>query len=326
MMLFMDGFDYLTVADLTMKWDTTSGSLQTGVYGYGKCLKGFAQTATLGSNVVTGGQSFHFYTGTLTASTVCEFRETGSAQCDLRYDSSGTLFFTRNGTTIGVVADASTRLVSNTWYWIEAKVTISDASGIANVKVNGIAVLTQSSLDTKNTANAYFNQVKVNGSGTLQIDNYHVWDTTAGDVADYMGESVIETQLPSAAGSNADWTKNGGSTNFSRVNEANEDGDTTYVSSSTANQIDSYAFTNLTATSGTIRTIAVNTIDRNDDATPRTFDHYVKSSSATALSSNISPSAGYKNHQRFFAQDPNTTAAWTVAGRNAAEFGYKLIS
>jgi hypothetical protein len=52
---------------------------------------------------------------------------------------------------------------------------------------------------------------------------------------------------------------------------------------------------------------------------------FTQSSAATALSSNVSPGAAYSNSQRFFGTDPNTSTAWTIAGRNAAKFGEKLI-
>ena len=113
---------------------------------------------------------------------------------------------------------------------------------------------------------------------------------------------------------------------FNRVNEANADDDTTYNSSGTPGQIDSYNFASLVPSSGSVATVAVNTIDRDDDATPRTASHYVKSGSSTALGAAFTPSGAYTNHQSIFGTDPNTSAAWTITGRNAAEFGIKEVS
>lgn len=333
-MLFMDGFDYLTSGNLILKWDSTTGAglstTSTGVYGRGKMVSnganGSTLTKTLPSNIVTGFQGFHFFYGTTVAQTICEFRETGAAQCDIRVDATGHLFATRNGTTIGSVS--TFQMTSPQWYWIEVKVVISTTVGVAEIKVNGAFVANNgvSNLNTQNTANAFFNQIRGGFSQGSGLDSYHVWDTTAGDITTYMGERVIDTQLANATGTNAAWTKNGGSNNFDRVNEANEDGDTTYNSSATPNQIDSFNFPSLFESTGTIGTVAVNTIDRNDDATPRTFDHYCLSSGVAALSAPITPGANYVNHQTFFGTDPNTAAAWTITNWNAAEWGYKEIS
>jgi hypothetical protein len=328
---FMDGFDYLTAANLGLKWDNSSGTLVTGAYGFGKGLQNPNQTKTLGANYATGMVGFHWFSGTtLAASLIHKWLDAGSQQVELRQDATGAPYFTRNGTTIGSVA--SFRMVVNTWYWIEAQVTIDPSAGVANLYINATSILAQSGLNTRNTANSYFNQLSPTVSGSPEgqvVDSYHFWDGTAGDVSGFpYGEHEIDTELADAVGSNTTWTRGGTNTgnNYSQVNEANEDGDTTYVLSATPGQIDSYGFTNLRPTSGAVGTIAVNTIDRIDDATPRTFDHFVKSASATALSSAITPSGSYVNHQRFFGTDPNTSAAWTVAGRNAAEFGYKEIS
>lgn len=335
-MQFMDGFDYLTIANLSLKWDNSPAgwSLVTGVYGAGKAAaigSGSALTKTLASNFATGMVAFHMQTGaSLSAQVIFAWRDAGTIQVDLRMDGTGAFFFTRNGTAIG--STSTFRASLNTWYWIEAQVTIDPSAGVANLYVNATSVLAGSSLNTKSSANSFFNQLGVlgnNNGDNAVIDSFHFWDSTAGDVTAFpYGEHEIDTQLANAVGSNAAWTKGGtiNAQNYLQVNEANEDGDTTYVSSATPGQIDSYGFANLRPTSGSIGTIAVNTIDRDDDATPRTFDHFVKSSAATALSSPITPSATYQNHQRFFGTDPNTSAAWTVAGRNAAEFGMKEIS
>src|SRR5574337_456529 len=101
--LFKDGFD--TSNPLTLKWDSKTGfGFVTGVFGTGKGVSQGVATKTLPGNYVTLIQSVHFNTGDLTATVIFEWRDAGSAQCDLRMDGTGALFFTRNGTTIGSVA------------------------------------------------------------------------------------------------------------------------------------------------------------------------------------------------------------------------------
>jgi len=335
MMIFMDGFDYLTVANGGLKWSTMTGSLITGVYGKGKALGGnVSLTQVLATNFVTGFQAFHVFTGTAlpgVSALICQFIDAATSQVELRIDNLGQLFFTRNNTSIGSVG--TTRLALNQWYFIEVKATINATTGEASCKVNGTAYLTQTGLNTQASANAFFNKLGVtanfSGNQTQAIDSYHFFDTTAGsgnDPSTFFGEHIIDMQLATSDGSNLQWTPNSGTAHFSRVNEANEDGDTSFVSASGANFIDSYNFASLAETTGTIAMVAVNTIDRIDDVGPHTMDHYVLSSGSVSLSAGISPSASYTNHQSFFPLNPNTSAAWTVVNRNTAEFGYKFIS
>lgn len=329
-MQFIDGFDYIAQNNNAVKWDNNiNHAFVTGIYGKGTALTiGSTLTKTLPSNFTTGMAGFHIFSSSYVSETLFRLLDAGTVQVDLRTDGTGKPFFTRNGTTIG--STSTTALVANTWYWIELQVTISTTVGVANLYINNVSVLAGSSLNTQNTGNAFFNQMAlVAVSPNFLADSFHFWDSTAGDFTGFpYGEHIIDTRLPNAAGSNAAWTRGGTITgaNFSQVNEANEDADTTYVVSSTANQIDSYAFPAMAETAGIIGTVAINTVDRIDDVGPHTMDHFTKSGASTALSAAISPSASYLNHQTFRGTDPNTSAAWTLTNLNAAEFGYKELT
>jgi hypothetical protein len=329
-MIFIDGFDYLTAANIALKWSTGSVGLNTGVYGKGKSINGNATINV--ANAPNGMVGFHFYTGTQVAEQIVIFSDAGTNQIDLRTSAIGQLFFTRNGTTIGTTTGSI--LAPNQWYWIEVQITISTTVGIANLYVNAVSVLAQSGLDTQTSGNAYFNQIEIASSAnqTQLFDSFHYWNSTAGDVTTYpYGEHIIDTQLANAVGSNTTWNK-GGSTinaqNYEQVNEANEDGDTTYVwmSASGAGDIDTYGWAPLVELSGNIGTIAINTISRIDDPGPHIYDHYTLSSGVPALSSGISPGSSYINHQTFQGTDPDTSNPWTVTSRNNAQFGYEFIS
>lgn len=329
MVIFEDGFDYITVANSTRKWDNATGTLVTGVYGVGSAVQGLIQrTETLPTSYVTGFMSFHYYTDVLTSnpSVICAVLDAGTAQCDLRIDATGKLFFTRNGTTIGSVSTLG--LLANTWYWLVVKLTINNTTGVAEVKVDNTSYLTGSGLNNRNTANNSFSQVRLDTSAGRgqRHDNFAFWDTTAGDLTGYpTNELVVDTRLVTGAGADADWTPSAGS-NFQNVDEANSNDDTDYNSSTTVGQKDTFAVANVGPAAGTIVNVAVNTIDRRDDPTVHTVSHRVKSSSATQDGTAFTPTSSYLNHQTIFPTDPNTSAAWTVAGRNAANFGYKLIS
>jgi hypothetical protein len=334
-MRFMDGFDVnKTSAGLLEKWSTitASPSFPAGVYGKGFGLQNPNLTQkVLGINITTGMQGFHFFYPTgAGAVSIVAFQDSGTTQTDLRVNAGGQLFFTRNGTTIGTTSTLT--IAPNQWYWIECQVTISTTVGVANVYVNATSYLAQSSLNTQNTGNSTFNEIALIGANSnIIMDSYHCWDTAAGDITTFpYGEHIIDTELANAVGTNTTWNRGGTNTgnNFSQVNEVNNDGDTTYVwmVASGANDIDSYGFVTLQETSGIIGVLAINTISRIDDVGPHVYDHYVLSSGSSALSSGISPGANYLNAQSFQGTDPNTSSAWTIAGRNAAEFGYKFIS
>jgi hypothetical protein len=331
---FCDGFDYLVAANLNLKWDSSpSWSIFSGVYGKGKAVQGNANplTHTLATNYASGMCAFHLQSVSLIAEQIHLWSDTGTIQVDLRRDVTGAFFFTRNGTTIG--STSSYRISAASTNWIEAQVIIHGSLGQANLYVNGVSVLTQTGLNTQATGNSYFNQIslKTQNANNSIFDNYHFWDFTVGDAATGFpyGEHIIEASLAIAVGTNTTWNRGGTNTgnNYSQVNEANEDGDTTYVwmSSSGAGDIDSYGFATQ-QTPGSIGFVAINTIVRIDDAGPHTYEHYTLSSGSSNVSAALTPGASYLNIQTFQGTDPHTSALWTTAGRNAAEFGFEFIS
>jgi len=326
---FVDGFDVLTAANLDLKWDVSSGTIVTGIYGKGSALNNYNQTKTLGANYATGMVAFHYYTGTtVSAATILTFLDAAVDQVDLRYNAGGQLYFTRNGTTIGSMT--SFALVPNQWYWMEIQVTISSSSGVANLYVNGVSYLSGSSLNTQTSANAYFGQINVRAqiNGTQNIDNFHFWDTVTGiDVSSFpYGEHLIDSKLATGAGDQTQWSNVGASANYLCINNvSNQALDNQYVYTNTSGSIDSYAFANLAETSGTIGTVAVNALARVDDGMTHVLQLFTQSSAAQAFSANLSPGATYFNYQEFFGVDPHTNASWSITGRNNAVFGQKLV-
>lgn len=105
-------------------------------------------------------------------------------------------------------------------------------------------------------------------------------------------------------------------------------GNLSYVSSSTAGTTDLYGFPNLSSTPAAIYTVCVKALVMKTDAGTRTVSLQMKSSSATSAGSNAGqiPLTTYGYVDSFFDVDPNTSAAWTAAGLNAATSGLEVAS
>lgn len=329
-MQFIDGFDYYNASQIGRKWDTfNSATFGTGVYGTGKAVQGPNVWIKNVAAIATGFVGFHLFVGSGFSSAILfAFRDGGTTQVDLRLTAGGALQLTRNGTVLGTTSNL---VAGNTWYWVELKATINSTTGVAEIHVNGSSWLALSSQNTQATANASFNQLALGGgnNSTNLWDSFHFWDTTGTLNNGYIGEHEVLTTLPNAVGTNSAWTKGGttiNTNNYQQVDEANADDDATYVASNTAGQIDSYGFAAISQASGGIAAVAINTVDRVDDASPHVIHHYWLSTGTAAESADISPSSGYNNHQSIRETDPHTSAAWTISGLNAAEKGVKLVS
>src|SRR3990172_12065978 len=86
----------------------------------------------------------------------------GTLQVDLRLDVSGHFFFTRNGTLMG--ARSTNAIIEDVYHHLEFQVTINNATGSIELRVDGTAtgwIQTTGGLDTQNTANASVNGVRL---------------------------------------------------------------------------------------------------------------------------------------------------------------------
>lgn len=211
----------------------------------------------------------------------------------------------------------------------EAEVTINSTTGTVTVWLNGAssAVLTLTGKNTQATTNATYNVTGYGyfSSGFPGISSAQYDDFIVRSGSGQLGDARCIYSAATVAGTNADWTPLS-STNVSNINETNPNDDTSYNSTLTVNAIDSFTSAALPSGLTTILAVCPTFYARKDDASSHTLASYLKSSSATSVGTAKSLIATYARFQEIVALDPNTTAAWTVSGANAAERGYKLIS
>mgnify|MGYP000653285074 CR=1 FL=1 len=342
-LLFIDGFDHYATADITKKW-TSAGA--TAVIGSTDGRRGggaFKASLT--------GTSTTILTKTLTASaswvlgfaisvsalpsaatTLAALLDAGSVQCDLRLNTDGTLSITRNGTAL-TNGTSVTALTTNTWYYIEFKVTIADSISASSCKarINGVdAITVATSQDTKATANASANQVRLgtsNSSGMqFYIDDFYCCDQSGSVNNDFLGDCRIDTLYPNADGNYSQFTPSTGSTHYDLVDETAPN-TTDYNESATNGHRDSYAFQNLSAlVASTIHGLQVNVAALKDDAGTRSACAMVRSSSTDSDGATVALSTSQAYISQVWETNPNGSVAWTESSVNAAEFGVKVAA
>lgn len=152
-------------------------------------------------------------------------------------------------------------------------------------------------------------------AGTSQASGAPTWATTGG-VTTTSGSAVFTVV---GTGSNP------GALNWMAVAESPADGDSSYNSSSTVGQIDLFGITSLPGTASNI--VAVDNIlyARKDDAGTRTIEGVIKSGGTSVTGPNLALSTSYQFVDQIQQTDPNTSAAWTPTGVNAATIGYEEV-
>jgi hypothetical protein len=342
--LWTEGFDhYGTQADLTTRWANSGGSGITFPAGYlgGKCVSLAAGSGTQptfsrrfypSTDITEFIVGFWWMTNNITLDhdrTIFYVEDSSAFVCSLHYTTDGRLAVCRGsgGTTI-VAQSASGLLASNTWYHIEARYKPHNSTGSGVVKLNGTTVVSASgnlSSSGSNIARALrFYGGNVSDGGVRSYDHVVVMDISGSAFNDFIGPSTIKTLFPSGAGDLTQWAPNTG-TNYQAVDEIGEDGDTTYVSASTAGNKDLYNFDDLASTDSP-KLVTVLTLTRKDDGTARTMAPTIRSGATDLDGSTYTQTTSYDYAEMITETDPNTSAAWTKAAVDALQAGVKVVS
>jgi hypothetical protein len=110
-------------------------------------------------------------------------------------------------------------------------------------------------------------------------------------------------------------------TNNTLVNEAQQDGATSYVFDSTVGHADLYAMTPLASTPQSIVGVTMRGFMAKSDAGTRAGALQLKSGATTVQSTPLFLSTSFLWNYRTDLVDPNTGAAWSAAAVNAAQIG-----
>lgn len=256
-------------------------------------------------------------------------------QIELAMNSSRQLIVMRNGTTLGT---GSTALAVGVWNYIELKVTIHDTAGVAVARVNGVTEINLSGVDTKNSSNAYANRLYLGcGPSTFSFstwvtfDDLYVLDGVDSGVSgcpnnDFLGDVRVEGRLPNGNGASSQFDGSDGNStdNYLLVDESTPNSDTDYVQSGIAGNKDTYAFQDLTPTSGIVYGVQILTFAKKTDAGTRNVKLVARKSGGTEEdSADLVLTTGYQYLMDQRDGDPSG-AQWTIASVNAAEFGQKV--
>lgn len=255
-----------------------------------------------------------------------------SEQISVRGDSgaSGKLQITRNGTVLG---SSTLALSLNTWYHMELKATIDPAVGGAELRVNGVAWIGPlAGINTRATANSYSNGIAFTGQwddqasrNTIYVKHVTVADSSGAVANSFLGPVRVQVLNPIAAGNYSQWTPNDG-TNANSVGEQFFDGDNSFVMSATANQIDTFAFTDAGIPSGTIHGIQHVFGARQDAGSFHTVASLQRTSGVDYAGTAQSAPGTYTFLTEAISINPATSAGYTVSDIDNLEAGYKLVS
>lgn len=331
MILDAEGFDRETNVSLANWFVATSGTPAisadgTGWQSYGRYLSGGVVSISLGSNRSDAiWMQGHFYFTALTTNIFLGFADgTSSGGCNLRPTASGALEIIRSST--GSLFTSSAGILSlNTWHFIQMRVVLSNTAGECEVWLDGVQIANIGPVDNTTSANNYGNTIAM-GSATCRVDNFICYDTTGDAPTSRTPETRVFEDVSDGDGAVVEMTPLSG-TNSSQIDEQPNDGDTSYVSAGSAPLTDVYSYPSTTVPAATIvYAVGVRITARKDDAGGNEIDGAIRPSSTVSVKgSNSALTTSYQRFKRFWTQNPETAAAWTVGEANATHVGQRRV-
>jgi hypothetical protein len=334
-LLACDGFDYYATASFGLAWPGYTwqqpGSVAitgTGARFGGGCMQvsymhlwlPFAQSP---KTTLIAGFAFKRNAYTATTSKPIAFYDDVGEQVSFRFDGSYRIQAYVNGTAIAG-AVTTTTITNDVWYYLEAKVKVDASSGTVELRINGTTEINVSGYNTKGQTSTNITRLYMyNGSDNA----YQYYDDLYIEDANFLGDVRVQSVLPSGAGGTTQWSPSAGS-NYQCVDEAAHNSDTDYVSETTAGEKDTYAFQNVTPTTGTVKAVKVVLVARKDDAGSRSIAPvYGNGTPASDVDgATVSIGTSYAFYPEITEVNPLTSSAWTISDVNGAEFGVKLVS
>jgi hypothetical protein len=350
--VFMDGFDHYATADVGAKWDNrdagptidatifrNSGqsmrhsggagyqtakqlniAAQNIVYGFGLYL----QTAPSGTDLTSAGAVM------LLAN---EGTFGGTPQFGIGVGADGHIRVgritstTTTAVTAVTLASGVATINAATWYYIEVRVFIHATAGAVEVRVNGVVDILLTGVNTKGSSTmtgANWFHLRGAASSAWYCDDLYIRTeaSTSEVTGGFLGDIKIKPYYPNADGTYSAMTCSTGTTHNTLVKEALPNL-TDYVYSSTALTKDSFNFQDAAET-GSIKAVQLNAYCYKVDSGFRGADPFIKSGSTEVYGTSQPLSTTPKYVQKMFEQDPNTSADWSQANFNAAEFGVRI--
>lgn len=229
-------------------------------------------------------------------------------------------------------------ILFNTWYAVEMRVLIGDGTtGEIELRVNGVVWYLGTGLDTQPGAETTFNGIKLktsdDGEGAaFRISDYVIIDPKTAPNTSFPYPAVISPLLPVAdVVGEADWTPSAGADNYAGVDEPiGHNYDTDYNESTTGTHKDRFTSSASVPESAYDGVLAVQPVAMlRDDADLGTRTARVvvyegvtedQGTTQTLTESSFQPI------EAVFEVNPDTSAAWTMAEVEAAEFGIELVT
>lgn len=345
--IFCEGFEgYGAFADFTQVHGTGGNSgtwtfpssgrfdsltVMQGGQGFIANMRGFPAVTVGATFFVHAACFFGVTTDTPSTHSILDLREISGARVHLRISRPGpdSIEIYRR-TTLLESASIAGVLSNNSWHVIQIKGNIHDSTGSYEVKVDGVVVLSDSGIDTRDAGSGDFDELRVSCNtafpNTSAFDDLVIWNTVAGGPTDYPPTEFRVSRLqPSGAGNSADFTPQGQTNNWENLDKSTVPTalGSDFNESNVVTNKDTVAMDD-TSLTGDPQFIQVRYLGLKDGGGARSVEGVLRSGGGTeAQGAVFALGTGLEAHFDVFDVEPGG-AAWTNTKVDAIEAGYQV--
>jgi hypothetical protein len=333
-LVWMDSFDHYASADIGEKYPGASAAavIQAGSGRRSSACLRFATGAvssvatpilTPASATVVVGLAYK--SDYLSVSPMLTIRSGGTAQVSLGFNSGLAQAYRGTATLLGAASTGT--ITTGAFYFLEFKAVIHPSAGAVVVKINGTVVINLSGVNTAGTGAASWDQVVLPfafGGVESDYDDFYILDGSgAAPLNDLVGDARVDARYPTAEGATSAWTPLSGTDNALMVDETPPDDDTTYCSTATIGATDTHVVQDAPVAGAVLLGVQVVLSHKKSASGTCAVAPVVRHSGTDYPGTAANPGTSYGFACTPYGLNPGTSAAWTEAGFNAAEFGYR---
>ncbi len=350
--LFGDTFDGYPTADILQKWtnfgnagsvsslfSVTSSAARNGAAGlrmsfpnWDMSISRFIRKSLSPGDPAAFCVNFAFRYNSPASSFTIPFlmiQDNATQQVVLAIRPDGFLEAFRGSSTSNSLGMSTTPILANNFYSLKFKGTIDPAVGTLALYINAVEQFNLTGLNTRNSAasqwtNVAFGQGALGSGGASVAITYDFDDIRVRDDDNGFFDTIgIILRAEAGNGTNTDYTPSTGVDHGALVDDTNQDGDTTYNSSSTVNHKDTYTLEDLPV-SATIECVQTTEVCRKTDAGDRLVANVLRIGGTDYVGPDLAPNQTYSHLLTPYDDSPATASAFTDAEINAMESGQKI--
>jgi hypothetical protein len=335
MLIHADSFNsYASASDYGQQYNSYSYvglSTNGGRFGGGSlALTSYSSNLTWtypagGLSSIWTGFAIQLYNSTPQSGVLIQFESAYGTEVIIQYNPLYGVWRVVSGT--GSVLYAMAYAMSaNTWHWVDIYFHLSGSGNVAlwldNVKVFNFS---------GNTAPFFistFSTITIGSSGDsiyeCYIDDWYVLTTTGPNNTTRLGDSQIDSLLPTSDAGPNNGTPSTAGDHYLMVDEQQWSTSNSILIENTLGQEELFGMQQLTQSPSLIHGVQVLTIVNKDNSGIMYGNTVVQSNSITIDSSSVSLSTAYTILSGIYETDPSTSDAWTSYGINNMDCGFKV--